>query len=117
MIKFVRKNVLEPVPTVDNNITQSLMRILDCYFADYWDNELKKVTPEEVEELETISEALFIFALIWSIGCTGTREGRENFDRKIREMMGSDHKFAFPQDGLVYDYCFDKENKEWKVWT
>jgi len=40
------------VPTVNNNITQSLMKILDCYFADYQETEVKKVTPEEVEELE-----------------------------------------------------------------
>lgn len=93
------------------------MRILDCFFADYWDNELKKVTPEEVEEVELICEPLFIFSLIWSIGCTGTLEGREKFDRKLREIMGQDHKYAFPQEGLVYDYCFDKESKEWKVWT
>jgi dynein heavy chain len=40
MLKFLRKNCTEPVPTVDNNIVQSLMRILDCYFADYYDSEM-----------------------------------------------------------------------------
>ena len=46
MLKFIRRNCIEPVPTVNNNITQSLMRVLDCFFADYWENEVKKVPPE-----------------------------------------------------------------------
>ena len=51
-LKFMRRNCPEPVPTVNNNLAQSLMRILDCYFADYIETEVRKVAPEEVEELE-----------------------------------------------------------------
>lgn len=51
-IKFMRRNCSEPVSTVNNNITQSLMRILDCYFADYIETEIRKIAPEEVEEIE-----------------------------------------------------------------
>jgi dynein heavy chain len=58
-IHFMRKNCIEPVQTVNNNITQSLMRILDCYFIDYFDTEVKKVTPEEIEDMENMLEALF----------------------------------------------------------
>jgi dynein heavy chain len=52
MLKFMRKNCFEPVHSVDNNIVQSLMRILDCYFASYYDNEFQKVSPEDVEDFE-----------------------------------------------------------------
>jgi len=93
------------------------MRILDCYFAEYVETEIKRITAEEVEELETILEALFIFSLIWSIGATTNLEGREKFDKKLRELMGSDHKFRFPTTGLVHDFCFDKQNKDWIIWT
>ena len=62
-------------------------------------------------------EPVFLFALIWSIGCTSNLEGRERFDKKLREMVLPDHKFAFPHTGTVYDYCFDVVSKEWKVWT
>ncbi len=40
---FVRKEVPEPVKTVDNNLIQSLFRIVDCYLADYIETEIKKV--------------------------------------------------------------------------
>jgi dynein heavy chain len=49
---FLRKNLPEPVKTVDNNVAQSLMRILDCYFAPYVETEIKKVTKEEIAALE-----------------------------------------------------------------
>lgn len=44
MLKFMRKNCHEPVFTVDNNLVESLTRILDCYFVDYYESETNKVT-------------------------------------------------------------------------
>ena len=44
MLKFMRKNCKEPVFTVDNNLVQSMMRLLDCFFSDYIESETKKVT-------------------------------------------------------------------------
>jgi dynein heavy chain len=43
---FLRHDVLEPVVTCDNNIIQSLFRIMDCYLANYIENEIKKITNE-----------------------------------------------------------------------
>ena len=48
---FVRHDIKEPVKTVDNNIIQSLFRIMDCYLADYIETEIKKVTAEKIEDL------------------------------------------------------------------
>jgi hypothetical protein len=53
---------------------------MDCFFASYWDTELKKVTVEEVEDLENMLEPLFVFACVWSLGCTTTLEGRIKFN-------------------------------------
>ena len=116
-ITYMRKNCVEPLPTINNNISQSLMRILDCYFAEYFETEVKKVTPEEVDDIESCIEALFIFAFIWSIGCTTNLEGRERFSIKVRDLVGKDTKYKLPTEGLVYDYLFDKNKKEWVIWT
>lgn len=116
-IKYMRKNCIEPVPTVNNNIAQSLMRILDCYFADYFENEIRKISPEEVEDFEQCVECLFVFALVWSIGCTTNLDGRERFDKKVRALASKDLKFPLPSEGTVYDYMFDKTKKEWLIWT
>ena len=84
-IEFMRRNCKEVVTTVDNNICQSLFRILDCYFQEsYVETEIKKITAEEVTNLETVLESLFIFALVWSICCTVDHTGREKLDKYIR---------------------------------
>ena len=115
MLKFMRKNCIEPVITVDNNLAQSLMRILDCFFSDYIETEINKVTDEDLELLESCSEQLFLFALIWSIGTTTNLEGREKFDRKLRTLIPPN--LGFPDDGMVYDYMFERKSKEWIIWT
>jgi dynein heavy chain len=110
-LKFMRKHCPEPVITVDNNLVQSQMRILDCYFNDYYESEIKKVSQEDVEELEEMLENLFIFSMIWSIGVTTTTAGREKFNTKFRTMIPD--KLGFPAEGTIYDYMFDKTKKEW----
>lgn len=48
---FLRKNLPEIVKTVDNNITQSCMRLINCYLKKYYDTEVKKITNEQIEGL------------------------------------------------------------------
>jgi dynein heavy chain len=52
IVAYTRKYCPEPVATVDNNLCQSMHRLLDCFLVPYIDTELKKVLPEEVEDLE-----------------------------------------------------------------
>jgi dynein heavy chain len=91
------------------------MRILDCYYADYIETEIKKVTAEDIEDLEHSIEPLFVFALTWSIGCTTNLEGREKFSTKFRTLINP--KIAMPDKGFIYDYVWDKTKKEWIIWT
>jgi dynein heavy chain, axonemal len=112
---FVRKNLIEPVKTVDNNVTQSSMRILDCFLANYVESEIKKVPKEEIASLEAMITQLFIYAMIWSIGCTTTLEGRMKFNSWFRERMQS-LNIEFPEERLIFDYKFSQETKEWQYW-
>jgi len=115
MLKFMRKNCKEPVFSVDNNVVQSLLRILDCYFADYVETEVKKVTPEDVEDFELSLEQIFIFALTWSIGATTNLEGREKFNQKLKILLSD--KVNYPNDRMIYDCMWNKTTKEWMIWT
>ena len=117
IINYTRKYCPEPVLTVDNNLCQSMFRLFDCFMFPYYDTELKKVVADEVEDLEHMIEGIFIFCLVWSVGCTTTPEGRTKFNIKIRDLMGKDNKFKFPSQGTCYDYKFSVEKKEWIYWT
>ena len=62
LIKFVRKNLAEPVASMDNNLIQSIFRIINCYLVKYNDTEIKNVSVEEIAELDIVIENLFIYA-------------------------------------------------------
>ena len=113
---YMRKFLFEPVKTVDNNVCQSIFRIIDCYFSSYMENEIKKISKEELNNLESMINQLFFFALVWSIGVTTTLEGRIKFDKWIRENVIAKIGLEFPADRLVYDYKFNVETKEWQYW-
>jgi len=65
--------------------------------------------------MEQMLEPHVVFALIWSVGCTTTFEGRMKFDRKTRELMSSENKFRFPE-GTVYDFTWDRNKMDWVNW-
>lgn len=115
MLKFMRKKCIEPVVTVDNNLVQSLMRILDCYFAPFIETEANKVIADDVIDFEQSIEHLFVFALTWSVGCTTNLEGRQKFDQKFRSIINP--KLNMPDEGYIYDYMWDLKLKEWVIWT
>lgn len=91
------------------------MRILDCFFAPYIESDTNKVLDTDVEDLEQSIEQLFVFALVWSVGCTTDLVGREKFSQKLRGMLSQ--KVGIPDTGLVYDYKWDMDKKEWVIWT
>jgi len=63
------------------------MRIMECFFAQYVETEIKKVTKDEINNLESMITQIFMFALIWSIGTTTTLDGRIKFNAWIRNKM------------------------------
>jgi dynein heavy chain, axonemal len=110
-ISFLRANLTEMVTTVDNNLVESLLRILDCYlFLD---------SPSDLTATSTslCIDALFIYALIWSVGITTNEDGRRKFDAYLRhEMFSNQFPWMIPEEGLVYDYLFDIYDKQWVKW-
>ena len=118
MIKFVRKNLIEPVSSMDNNLIQSIFRILNCYLVKYNDTEVKTVSPEEIQDLDSILENLFIYAVTWTLGVTTNSEGRKRFDKHYREILGTRSlPVPFPETETVYDWFFDDASKVYKSWT
>ena len=108
-IFWLRRNVEEPVPTVNNNLCMSCLNILDCYMVEYkWDDSMEPISKEMLDQLTKIVEPLFYFAFTWSLGCTGDADGREKFDKFFRgEMEKHGASLSFPEEGMVYDYVLD----------
>lgn len=115
-IYFIRHDILEPVVTVDNNVIQSMFRIMDCYLSDYIETEIKKVPNEKIDDLLSMTAPLFMFCFIWSHGCTTNLDGRLKFDQFCRKLL-PEMGVNIPADGLVYDYKYDRAKKEWVKWV
>lgn len=117
-ISFLRTNVKELVPTVDNNLAESLMRILDCYLEPYHVVE-GRAPPTDVmiADLVTCIDSLFIFALTWSVCATTNEDGRRMFDAFLKqELYANKFSWPFPKTGMIYDYIFIIETKKWTKW-
>jgi dynein heavy chain len=118
VIGFLRTNLKELVPTVDNNLAESLLRVLDCYLEPYHEVE-GRAPPTDlmIADLITCIDPLFIFALIWSIGATTNEDGRKMLDAFLRqELHATKFAWPFPKTGMVYDYIFIIETKKWTRW-
>jgi dynein heavy chain len=112
---FLRRNLHEIVRTVDNNITQSCMRLMDCYLAKYHETEIKKINAEQIENLAAIIKPIFMFCFMWSVGGTTDLNGRKRFDAWIKERMAK-HNVTFPEEKQCYDWHFNLEKAEWVSW-
>lgn len=63
------------------------MRIMNCFFLPYIETEGIKIQPEQLDQLEGNLEPLFIYSLVWSIGCTTDYDGRKKFSDYLKNLM------------------------------
>lgn len=122
-VTFMRSFLIELVPTMDNNLAQSLMNILDCTLEFYREKvadgtgELLSASEAPDAHFQDDIEPLFIFALIWSIGASTNDAGRVQFDNFLRsELIANNFKPPLPTTGLVYDYCYQLSSHKWVPW-
>ena len=112
---LLRKQLTEIAVTVQNNVTMSCFRLLDCFMAKYHETEIKKVPAEAIEVLSNQIKQIFMFCFTWSIGGTTDLTGRKRFDSWIRERMVK-HNVKFPEERQVYDWYLNQDTGEWMDW-
>ena len=110
------RNVLGLAVQLDNNLVQSLARLFDTFLEPFFDREGHQ--PPSSEKFVEQSEAMFLFALVWSVGCTIAAEpDRRRFDAFLRgRLLAHNAKLKFPAQGLVYDYAWDSSSGKWIEW-
>lgn len=67
--------------------------------------------------LEESIEHIYIFAVIWSLCCTVTFEGRAKFNELIRRLIKEKlSHIKFPEEGNIYNYKYSIEEKSYSLW-
>lgn len=115
-LTFLRAHLTEMVPTMNNNLSSSMLRILDCFIAPFQKNgENEPQNPDEA--FFNSVESYVLFAIVSSIGSTTADKGRCRFSAFLRSEMSYNNAMRpFPKAGLVYDYCYSIEKQSWVVW-
>jgi len=110
-LAFLRRELVEMAPSVDTNLVQSCINILECLLdmtlsvkivnrrasevaAEMVDIKVKKSRQQHIE-------CSFIFALIWSVGCTGTGDSQRRFAEYLVSIIDDLDHIQQKYDGVV----------------
>ena len=115
MIDFTKRQCKELVSTINQNLLQSLFRILNCFFERYIERELVKVTPEDILKLEESIRNLLVFALVWSVGGSIDYDSRPKFSEEMRKCLAKKGYPLLPKP--FYEYHYNEKTNEFEEWT
>ncbi|GAX74205.1 hypothetical protein CEUSTIGMA_g1654.t1 [Chlamydomonas eustigma] len=141
-LRFVRRDLKEAAPTLDGQLVTALMRNFTALTMHLTEEDQVKELGQE--RLRIHVESIFVFSLVWSIGCScATNETRIYFDAFIRAAASSSlpnyvspsgEKYTLPEDipeghvtlsspfipsdkgALVYDFVFEAGSDKWVSW-
>lgn len=91
---FLRKEMIEMSPTVDSNLIQSLLNILESLLPKAFQKyRAENGQEEEVTDAKKLKQRLqdieccFFFSLMWSIGKSGTSDSQGKFSNFLENFM------------------------------
>lgn len=60
---------------------------------------------------------MYIFAVIWSLCCTTTSDGRVKLNTLVRKIMEEQlPHIKFPKEGTIYNYKYNIEEQTFNLW-
>lgn len=88
----------EPIPTVQNNLVQSLQRLMLILTSDSLECDLTKLDENEARKALT---RIFVFCLTWSLG--GSIDSK--FHPRFESYLSTEFNMNDMPKGSTYDYC------------
>lgn len=113
-LKFLRSDCKEIISTVNNNLVQSCLNLVEILFAECGEHHnLEKLAAAESEHL---CGMILIFAFIWSVGGNVHDSTRSRFSQTMKQRFLK-ITAGFPFEGDVFDYYVNFEKKEFRPWS
>mmetsp|Transcript_7627 Transcript_7627/g.14387 ORF Transcript_7627/g.14387 Transcript_7627/m.14387 type:complete len:3920 (+) Transcript_7627:928-12687(+) len=108
-LAFLRKNLSEPIPTVDNALVMSLCSLVKSLLNPDSCERLN----DEVDQFKKYLEKIFIFSIIWTIGGAVDSSGAYKFDNWLTNEFSGE----LPKGSLYESYVgSDKLAGYYKSW-
>ncbi|XP_076366412.1 dynein axonemal heavy chain 3-like isoform X2 [Tachypleus tridentatus] len=128
-LEFLHHKCRTLIAASDLHLTHSLMKLFSCFMNDCLSTKQLDEDDMSSSEVSLALQSLFVFAVLWSFGGLMDAESRVRFDEMYRLLLvGDNKKFPkpksfrlgrsqlFPEEGLVFDYMFDKHTRDWVIW-
>jgi dynein heavy chain len=108
-LTYLRKNLNEPIPTVDNSLVMSLCSLLKALLHP---DSCKRLA-DEFDQLKKYIDKIFMFAMVWSIGGAVDSAGAYKFDNWLTNEFSGE----LPKGSLYESYVADdKMTGYFKTW-
>ncbi|BFI29560.1 dynein axonemal heavy chain [Marchantia polymorpha subsp. ruderalis] len=129
-LRCVQKNCKLGMPMQEQNMVQSMLRILTCLSQPELTD---KIMSEKMDGnlRATWVDCITLFALVWSVGACMDTDQRTKFDFLLKKLLANQppeeykphiltpaRKVAinFPDGKSVYDCVFRKDKGKWGLW-
>lgn len=111
-LTYIREECKEIIPSVDNNLVSSCLKLLESVM----DPESNKVDLKRAVSPEKDVKVYVIFSIIWSLGANLYDDSRKAFNRFMKSRI-TEIDCEFPDEGQVYDYGIEPTTHSFESWT
>eukprot|EP01059_Diplonema_ambulator_P030784 TRINITY_DN5411_c0_g1_i2.p1 TRINITY_DN5411_c0_g1~~TRINITY_DN5411_c0_g1_i2.p1 ORF type:complete len:4213 (+),score=1401.66 TRINITY_DN5411_c0_g1_i2:77-12640(+) len=128
-VDFVRFETVEYVPTVSNNLVDSMFKVMDGFINTFTSmhNGIGEVPEEIVAGVKASVLPYFFMSIVWSIGATCNSQGRQKFSEFLTQLMQQHDPDTLAEMQIeyedepcsLYDVYYEWEEDKgpgWKHW-
>ena len=105
----IRKKCKEVIGSVDSNLVQSCLRILNAFLSSL---ELKK--KDAYADAKKVVSNYLVFSIVWSLGANLFDDSRSDFNALIKPQL---KKLTTLPDGDIYEIGINRSTHEFEPWT
>ena len=112
-LEYIRNECIEKVPSVNSNLVQSTLNLIDTMFKVLKEH----FGPHTFErDLGDIPVMILIFSLSWAMGGNTNDDTKNKFSNFFKLKIMSLYP-NYPYDGEIYDFYIDFDTKTFKYWS
>jgi len=116
-IEAIRKSFNFSCPIFDMGFVNSLTCFIDALMQNNTKENMEAMRSMNNEDLKMAYDAMFAFAMMWTIGGPIADDKTVNYRKQFNSYMkGLSKTVRFPDSGDCYDFRFEPKEKDWVCW-